>query len=259
MIDVINAYHYNDDGLGGEFSEIVPLFLPYYGCPNHLQINIYNVVEYYGDKVKETEYPIEIINAYYNKYGYLDKIEYKNRVYIFRYDSFSGEMKRRDCFDESTGATLDSYVRYAEESICSRDYFDSPVYVGARSYYIFWRDEPYFTKGSTPFLEIDFVDGVSASYWAAEPNKIGEKLYFYRKSFYFNKKKMREIAPYWRDYGAMKYAYRYLKEDLSSYSNYGKYQYNEIGLKIGKGVTLSESKRYAVKNNKYYEYYWLNY
>ena len=215
VIDVINAYHYNDGAdIGGEFSEIVPLFLPYYGCPNHLQINIYNVVEYYGDKVKETEYPIEIINAYYNKYGYLDKIEYKNRVYIFRYDSFSGEMKRRDCFDESTGATLDSYVRYAKKSICSRHYFDSPVYVYSSTYYIFWQNEPCFTKGSTPFLEIDFVDGVSASYWAAEPNKMGEKLYFYDQGFYFNKKKMREIAPYWRDYGVMKYVYRYLKEDL---------------------------------------------
>ena len=243
LVNVINAYHYNKS-LGDDYRNIVPLFLPYYGCPDHLQIYIYDVVEYYGEKIKATEYPKDVIDVYYNRFGYLDKIEHENRDYIFRYD-YDGELNRRDCYDKLTGSTLNSYVRKINEYFLSSS--TESIYSNGNYYYINWDDTPYFTHGHTLFLEVSYVDGISASYYIAKPNdKMGENMYFSYDGFHFNKKKMREIAPYWRDYGPMKYADRFLKEDLKYGVNWD-YEYNEIGLRVGEGIELWESKHYAIK------------
>jgi hypothetical protein len=215
------------------------------------------VEEYYGEKVKATEYPKKIIDVHYNKYGYLERIVDGRSDYRFKYDH-NGELLSGNSYDVSTGKLLSE--RDWHKKLLSKEC--GFVYYDSKPYLIYWWMTPYFTYDSSPFLlNILYKDGISGCYYAFRANKMGEKMHFRKEYIGLRKKQLKDIAPFWRDYDADHYKDRYVRYYIEK--NFYEYNYettyNEIGLKIGEGVTLSESKSYAVKNNKYYEYHWLNY
>ena len=261
--DVVNAYQY--DVICHEFCDFVPLFRPLLGSTSHLIISIYAAETYYGEYVKASEYPIVTYNAYYNIYGCLYKIEQNSNEYRMCYDS-NGVLVNNQQYDKNTGRLIKENKHKAPFNVSHSGDDVTVVKNSKGEYWYIYNYKGSFLEDKTIFLEIPYKDGFRADYTLAfRCNKMGERMYVMKDGYaYARSQWLKEnVSKNWKKNNTHVLAYYVLKNqdfgcDNRTQGNYG-YYYNEVGLNQNKGMSLSQCLSHGVKDNKWYEYTWMNY
>lgn len=263
--DVMNAYLYN------EYCRrwMIPLFRPEIGSTSHLKVSEFQVGTYYGEYVKDSEYPTKTYDAYYNEYGYLYKIEYENKEYFLSYDD-CGILDGFKCYDKKTGQLAEQKDIKPEYDVCKSEY----VEMTWNSKDEWWKISGWwgeFKMDNTLVLGVPYKDGFWAYYhFALRQNKMGEKMKVMREgSMYFSAKELKEKNRNWdwKHESESEIAKYVMFNKYAGYVNFGIdrrskgeycYEYNEVGLNDKYGMTLSECLSHGVRDDVWYEYEWIS-
>jgi len=260
--DVMNVYQY-DQICPYDLKKIIPFFRPssknYFSC---LVIEIYSAEEYYGEYVKASEYPMKTYRAYYNVYGCLYRIDDSTSEHQFKYDQ-NGVLVNYSCYDKNTGKlikekTLQAPFNFKDSN--SNSWTVIKNYSG--EYWYIYSYGGSFKTNSTPFLNIPFKDGFRAYYKLAFRCDLpGQKMLVLKNGEdYVSPEWLRKhISGNWKKNNSLDIAYRVFRDrefgkKTTRYYDY----YNEVGLTGSESMTLSECLSHGVRDNKWYEYQWIN-
>ena len=259
--DVMNVYQYNRI-CPYEYRRFFPFFRPssknYSTC---LVIDIYTAEEYYGEYVKAGEYPMNTYKAYYNIYGCLYKIEEDTKEHQFIYDQ-NGILITYCCYDKNTGKKIKENTEKAPFDIRNNSNSWTVIKNTSGEYWYIYGYGGSFDTSSTPFLNIPFKDGFRAYYnLAFRCNFTGQKMLVLNNGDdYVSPEWLRKHIPgNWKKQNTKDIAYRVFRDrefgkKTTRYYNY----YNEVGLTGSGCMTLSECLTHGVRDNKWYEYQWIN-
>lgn len=260
--DVMNVYQYSRI-CPYEFQKIIPFFRPssknFSTC---LVIDIYTAEEYYGEYVKASEYPMNTYKAYYNIYGCLYKVDDDTKEHHFKYDQ-NGILVTYCCYDKNTGKLIKEKTEKVPFNISDSNSNSWTVIKNmSGEYWYLYRYGGNYETSSTPFLNIPFKDGFHAYYnLALRCNFPGQRMLVLKDGEeYVSPEWLRKHIPgNWKKRNTQDVAYRVFRDrDFGKKTTRYYYYYNEVGLTGNECMTLSECISHGVRNNKWYEYQWIN-